>query len=201
MVVKRIFDILDVEGHGAVTRAEFVDGLIHLACVRTAELDRLRFIFRCFDLDGSDAISRDELLVYLHLYTSQDADTQLSCPQLERVVETTFALVNLMDEKSHMGWKEFLRLVSLRPGLIERIVAMLGFNANKAMAQVIMDTPAETWMSVASSHSKAMRQAAVHEGYEFVAEMPQRERSVHANGHSGRQDDRRGQTQLTVIVP
>ena len=33
--------------------------------------DKLHFLFQCLDLEGSHAISREDILVHLHVYAAQ----------------------------------------------------------------------------------------------------------------------------------
>jgi len=140
MLVKRVFDVIDREGRGALTCDEFVHGLAPLACMRPNPTEKLQFVFRCFDLDGSGTISHEELLVCLRLFTSQVEardDLWLSNAQLEQVAACTLRAAQL-DENGHISWKEFQRLVRARSGLGEHIAARFGLNVNKMIAQLIM---------------------------------------------------------------
>lgn len=71
-IVKRVFDVLDYTRRGAISADEFVVGLHPLTPAGRIS-DRLRFVFRCLDLDDSQSISREELLVWLRVCASSDA--------------------------------------------------------------------------------------------------------------------------------
>ena len=93
VIIKRIFDMLDTDGDGSISLDDFSRGLFPLASVRATLDEKLRFLFESFDLDGSGFVSREDLLVHLHLYASQglyENDCSLSTEQLESVVRATF---------------------------------------------------------------------------------------------------------------
>ena len=73
VIIKRIFDMLDTDGDSCISFEDFSHGLFPLASVRATLNDKLRFLFESFDLDGSGYVSREDLLVHLHLYASQGA--------------------------------------------------------------------------------------------------------------------------------
>jgi len=92
-IIKRIFDMLDEDKDDLISLDDFAIGLFPLASIRATLDDRLRFLFRCFDLDGSGAVSQEDLLVHLHLYATQGLyadDCAMTPEQLEAVVWATF---------------------------------------------------------------------------------------------------------------
>lgn len=92
-IIKRIFDMLDTDDDDLISLRDFAIGLFPLASARATLDDRLRFLFDCFALDGSGAVSREAMLVHLHLYATQGfyADDCAMPPKtLEAVVEATF---------------------------------------------------------------------------------------------------------------
>jgi len=150
MLVKRIFDILDSDGSGTVSCEQFVEGLIPLVTAPNASHidEKLFFLFRCLDLDGSGGISREELLICLHLFISQEevrAEMTLSLAELDRVAVATLRMLQL-DESGLIRWADFRRMLASRPGLAERMIARLSMNVNRAMATLIMDSDA-AWLA------------------------------------------------------
>ena len=147
-IVKRVFDVLDYTRRGAISADEFVVGLHPLTPAGRIS-DRLRFVFRCLDLDDSQSISREELLVWLRVCASSDAVREqmpFTPEQLEQarpnaphdmarrgararatrehsraqVATATFADAQL-DESGELRWEGFARLIQGRPRLAERM--------------------------------------------------------------------------------
>tara|TARA_B100000768_G_scaffold130229_1_gene120820 strand:- start:490 stop:696 length:207 start_codon:yes stop_codon:yes gene_type:complete len=50
---------------------DFARGIFPLASAQATLDDKLHFLFQCLDLDGSHAISREDVLVHLHAYAAQ----------------------------------------------------------------------------------------------------------------------------------
>jgi Ca2+-binding EF-hand superfamily protein len=149
-IVKRIFDMLDVERRGALTCDEFAVGLLPLASPRWPEADKLRFLFRCYNLDGSGGISREDLTVHLLIASMRDdplSDLRLSVTQAEAVVDATFASVGC-DGCKRLGWADFKRLLRARPRLVERSLARFRINVNLTMAYTILASDTARWLEI-----------------------------------------------------
>lgn len=149
-IVKRIFDMLDVERRGALTCDEFAVGLLPLASARWPEADKLRFLFRCYNLDGSGSISREDLTIHVLIASMRDgpfSDLGLSVEQAEAAVEATFASAGC-DHCKRLGWAEFRRLLRARPRLVERSLARLRINVNLTMAHTILASDTARWLEI-----------------------------------------------------
>jgi Ca2+-binding EF-hand superfamily protein len=149
-IVKRIFDMLDVERRSALTCDEFAVGLLPLASARWPEADKLRFLFRCYNLDGFGNISREDLTVHVLIASMRDSpfsDLALSVEQAEAAVEATFASVGC-DRSKRLGWAEFRRLLSARPRLVERSLTRLRINVNLTMAHTILASDTARWLEI-----------------------------------------------------
>lgn len=87
MLAKRIVDLLDRDRDGRIREDDFVAGLLPLACAGSSgsgsseRAVRLEFLFRCLDLEDVGTISRESLLVYLHLAAMQQCPLTPQPPQ------------------------------------------------------------------------------------------------------------------------
>jgi len=163
-VVKRIFDMLDCERRGAISREEFVRGLSPLVSARAPVAEKLRFVFRCLDLDDSQSISREELLIHLHAHTSRASArgrmASFAPEQLEAVVEHTFAGAQL-DGTGQLRWEGFTALLQGRPLLLEQLARSLSLDVNKAIAHLVMGND-DDWMRVGVAEAEAVAASQSH---------------------------------------
>jgi len=146
VIVKRVFDMLDIARRGAVTCDEFACGLLPLASPRVPETERLRFLFRCYNLDGSGHITREDLMMHV-LVSTLHSDLSLRVEEAEAVVAATFASVGCAGSQ-HLGWAEFKRLLRARPRLIERSLARLRIDVNLGMARLILASDTNRWLEI-----------------------------------------------------
>jgi Ca2+-binding EF-hand superfamily protein len=160
-IVKRIFDMLDSDRRGAISRDEFVRGLLPLTSARAPVAEKLRFVFRCLDLDDSQSISREELLVHLHAHISRAGArgrmAALAPAQLEAVVAHTFDGAQL-DGSGQLGWDGFIALLQKRPLLLEQLARSLSLDVNKAIAHLVLGTD-DDWMMVGVAEAEAVSAA------------------------------------------
>ena len=119
-------------------------------CGEQATLDdKLHFLFQCLDLDGSHAISGEDLLVHLHVYSAQSLcveDCTFTPEQLEAVVSATFAAAEL-DSDGRIRRHSFAKLLNSRPGLAAALRQRLSINVNKTIANLIIGLD-EDWLAV-----------------------------------------------------
>jgi len=149
MIIKRVFDIMDTDGDGVISFEDFARGLFPLASSQAGLDDKLHFLFQCLDLDGSEAISREDLLVHLHMYMGQslcEEDCTFSTEQLEQVISATFDAAEL-DSSGHIGKHGFIRLLRKQPHFMAALRQRLCLNVNKTIANLIMGLDAG-WLVV-----------------------------------------------------
>ena len=169
MVIKRIFDIIDGDGDGQISFDDFARGLFPLVSTKASQDDKLHFLFQCLDLDGSSAISREDLLVHLHMYAGASLlpeDCEFSPEQLEGVITATFAEAEL-DDNGHIGGSGFAKLLRAQPRLLRRLEERLCLNVNKTMANLIIGLD-ETWLEIGArpnrSHERSLASVASSSG-------------------------------------
>jgi len=149
-IVKRVFDMIDTDRRGALTREEFALGLLPLASSSCSEGERTRFLFRCFNLDGAGGISREDLTIHTLLASARDgldSDLALTVEQAEAIVATTFASIGC-EGKQRIGWTEFQSLLGARPRLLQRCLLRLRINVNLSMAQRILASDTARWLEI-----------------------------------------------------
>ena len=137
MVIKRLFDILDEDHDGIISRADFVDGLYPLVNPAAKDPARMRMLFDLLDLDGAGALSREALIVYLHLCRSN-----LSPEQLERIAEATLQEAPRRDIDGRIRLDSFHEMLSTQPAqLLQRLTARLGLEVHSAIAAHMLALP------------------------------------------------------------
>ena len=151
MIVKRLFDILDSDHDGIVGRNDFISGLrptLPSACVA----ERVRFLFACFDLEASGGISRESLLVHLHLHASRQDTRQGIGPSMseeacETIVRETLAGLQL-DEYGRIGLVGFTAMLDNNPILKEQLLQQLELDVTRATALHVLAGSAEEMFGV-----------------------------------------------------
>lgn len=161
MVIKRIFDIIDGDGDGQISFEDFARGLFPMVSKKASQDDKLHFLFQCLDLDGSSAISREDLLVHLHMYAGTSLlreDCEFSPEQLEGVITATFAEAEL-DDNGHIDGTGFAKLLRSQPRLLRQLEERLCLNVNKTMANLIIGLD-ESWLEIGArpnrSHDRSL---------------------------------------------
>lgn len=140
-LIKRIFDLLDPDGDGSISFDCFADGLYPLYSQHATQYDRLMFLFRCFDLDGSDTISKSELLTALERTLSQHG---IPSELHEQVVSDTFLLFGAEGDEE-ISWELFEAYYSSRPEEAKSLARRVELDVNRLLVDVWMSVP-DRWM-------------------------------------------------------
>ena len=97
----------------------------------------MRMLFDLLDLDGAGALSREALIVYLHLCRSN-----LSPEQLERIAEATLQEAPRRDIDGRIRLDSFHEMLSTQPAqLLQRLTARLGLEVHSAIAAHMLALP------------------------------------------------------------
>jgi Ca2+-binding EF-hand superfamily protein len=154
MLVKRLFDILDVDRDGVVSRDDFVLGMLPMASQAATFEERTGLLFQLFDLEDGEAVSRASLEVHLHLsFGSRDEEEgSFTSQQLEEMVDITFEQADL-DAHGRISLASFAQLMRSKPALADRLLQQLTANIDHAIASHLealsyrAGSPTDSWAS------------------------------------------------------
>jgi hypothetical protein len=100
-LVKRVIAVLDKNKDGNISFLEFVQGLNSLSA-GASQLEKLRFAFNIYDINGDDFISNGELFTVLKMMVGSN----LNDVQLQQLVDRTIIKADL-DFDGKISFEEF----------------------------------------------------------------------------------------------
>jgi len=135
-LVKRLHDLLDREGRGSLSRADFTLGLLPLYSPRVAPEEKAAFLFDCFDLDGDGEVSRDELTILLSFLAASGL-AALSEAQVGHVLDNTFLQMR-RGGSGNITRADFEAHFAARPAARRALLASASFDVAQLTSQVWM---------------------------------------------------------------
>lgn len=153
MIIKRLFDLLDRDRDGSITREDFVAGIWPLVSPTASAQERLDFLFACYDLDDVGAVSRAALLVHLHLHelergvvsagsSSSTAGRRLTIAELEQLTDATFMQAQL-DPAGRIGLASFVAMQPQDSVAAERLLKRLCLDVDEAITSNLLELSAD----------------------------------------------------------
>lgn len=104
-LAKRVIDIFDANKGGDIDFKEFVTGLSAFSSSSSAE-DKLRFLFKVYDIDDDGFISNGELFLVLRMMVA----SSLTDVQLQQLVDRTI-MESDEDGDGKLSYKEFEKVI------------------------------------------------------------------------------------------
>jgi len=140
-LIKRMYDLIDPDGVGCITFDRFADVLYPLYSKHATFNDRLSFLFRCFDLDGSGTISRSELFTGLEATMKQHGVPK---EMHEAMVNSTFSAFGA-EHDDEISWTLFYAYYDERPREAMRTIRRLGVDVKRVLVDLWMRAPG-SWL-------------------------------------------------------
>lgn len=101
----RLVEVFDEDGDGNIDFREFIDGL-SIFSNNASIKDKLKFIFKIYDIDRDGFISNGELFLVLKMMVGKNLEDE----QLQQIVDKTI-MENDDDEDGMLNLEEFTNLV------------------------------------------------------------------------------------------
>ncbi|KAK2964670.1 putative Calcineurin subunit B [Blattamonas nauphoetae] len=115
-IVHRIFSVFDENGDGFINVKEFICGLSFMSKKATFE-DKLKFVFRIYDLDRDGFIDKEELYNVFKASLDQTA-LSLTEEQMRSMIDSTFFEADL-NHDGLISYDEFRLMVIKHPQMID----------------------------------------------------------------------------------
>jgi len=116
-LTRRLFDLIDENGDRFINFPEFVRANLMLG-PNSSDLDRLKFSFQVFDLNGDGYISKEELLSILK--DSLEESLLLTDDQMMEMVDSTFNEVDL-NKDGKISFEEYQFMSKRHPMIVESL--------------------------------------------------------------------------------
>lgn len=114
-LARRVIEIFDENGGGDIDFKEFVQGL-SIFSANTSHDEKLRFLFRIYDIDNDGYISNGELYLVLRLMVADS----LSETQLQQLVDRTIVEAD-QDGDGRLSFAEFKNIVQSSADVTQRL--------------------------------------------------------------------------------